>query len=1384
MRKNTWVFYFFILLFTAILSINLVWRFTPIRSEISATIQEGLQPYLGDTFAMSDFSLGFGYMSFYNITAGSKDGDYILNLDEIQIGYSIHKLIYNKLDPLRVIESITFKNPKLILFTEKKDTTQKESEKPVDVAEILSGFKKLAEVDRIFIENGQILWGKSSEDITKLVSKLDGYLIINSTMKANLNLRGELFESSAKDLTLLGDIDLSNRKWEISAQLENSHIKESIPFLNSESFSVQEANLTGNLQMMSNSFNIRDVDVQGHIDVHKMHSLLFGQNIYTDDFQILFDKQNMILSPVNGKGGNGEFHLTGDLGSLFKPKLNFNIQIDNYPAKNLAISAPILELLNQGMISGDLKVYGPAKDLSIEGKINSPVLYYSIVPFYDSDLTFTYEKKLWKFTSIDCHTIGLDHTGEGEIDFNTMKMLLNLRSKLHLGPELFNIVTKLNNSDMVYNTSIEGDFPTQTFWGNTKANFFNNTQSLLNFKADFRLVKDQMTIKSTQSFPDNFSIYAEVSTLWDTPTFNILEFKNVPVDSLTQNTAVKWIFSKFRNDFYFSGPVNYPTVKVNFSNDRSKEILFSFVGSAINLIEPNFKFKGKFSFQTLPDMIQGDILLEDRPNEFWMKLDAPNIAEANFSIRSSENQPISGEVNFAKINVNRYLGRFEELQKSITEGALSGNIKFSGYSNQPEISFNLHGENFIINENGYYALNLKGDYQNFILNLPEATINYNNRPIMQANFKWNTQTDNVSSRLIGKEIETNFVASTIFKDPQLIRGNIEYIINIDGLFDRPNISGNISMQKGFIKRKSFQNLDITFTDSIPPNATLFQLKKHQLNIPKFVYYDESGYSIEAYGRVPIDANSDMDVHINADGNVLAELPNILSYFQSPDCDGMLNLHLIGTRENPKLAAIEIKIYSGSIGFESVIPSLQNLQADISLHEGKQFINIKNLEGDIQGRHVKIFNVDQVQSENKSLEPWFFEDIGLNLGVLILETDPRGIPLSIPGLMNPGDIGYFVTAGKTDNEKFYFTGPQEQPHVRGKVTLIDSRVTFPFLEVEESTSGSEENKGLDFLMSIDWDVQVKAGMGNRYFVDIPAVIDRVYLDLNIDKVSEGLTFTGKLNDESFRTEGGVESTRGRVEYLDMSFRVDRFGAIFNRFELYPEVYGRAWTTVRDSTNFPRDIYLVLYTIDPETNQEVAGGRWEDFRFKLVSSDPTIGETQESVLAYLGYSADNISGKAGDVGLTLTENYLIRPLVRPLERKLERGLQLDYVRFRSHFTSNIINYGFHNRLKIFQEANYNYQNLNYSLDPALLLLQSSEITLGKYLMSGIYLTYSGQLVAIYDEPKLGLNHKFGIEYRLLRNLLLEFEYDKLQFDPQYYSREALNDFRIRLRHSFNF
>jgi hypothetical protein len=147
-------------------------------------------------------------------------------------------------------------------------------------------------------------------------------------------------------------------------------------------------------------------------------------------------------------------------------------------------------------------------------------------------------------------------------------------------------------------------------------------------------------------------------------------------------------------------------------------------------------------------------------------------------------------------------------------------------------------------------------------------------------------------------------------------------------------------------------------------------------------------------------------------------------------------------------------------------------------------------------------------------------------------------------------------------------------------------------------------------------------------------------------------------------------------------------------------------------------------------------------------------------------------------------LIRPLVRPLERRMEKGLKLDYVRLSLQITSNLIYFGLQPRWKFLPEASYLRSSNIYTFDPSLLLMQGSEITVGKYVFSNFYLTYSGQLVSIYDEPKFGLNNRFGLEYRLLQNLLLEFEYDRFLFDPSYYNPDLYQDFRIRLKHSFNF
>lgn len=1380
MKKNTWVFYFFIVLFTALLSVHLVWKFTPVKDEISASLQKRLRPYLGESFTMHEFSLGFGYISFYDIQAGSEKEGYLLYLDEIQIGYSMHKLLVHNLDPLQVIESITFKNPRLTVLTGEKDLTTDTSD-VLDATKIVTGFRKLSEIDRIFIQDGEIRWGFSPTQNNRIMDALNGLLIIRPDNRAKLNLKGKLFDSPAADLTLTGEMNLAHRTWDLQTKIENCRLRDGLPFLKGEHFSINEAEIDGQLRLRNSSFNIRNVSVEGSLLVKNMKARLFNQNMKTDNFYLRYNGQKMILPSVTGQVEDGMFSLTGNLGYIFKPELNFSVDFHDYSVKNIAASAPIMELLNKGRVRGNLEIRGPASEVVIDGTLFSPQLYYNIAPFYRTSMDFTFSDKLWEFRKIRTHTIGMAHFGSGEIDFNANTMSLKIFSQKHLDSGIFPILDRLNNTDMKYFTTVNGDFPSRTFTGSLFGLFSDAQDTLLTLGASYKLVEDHLAIRGGSIQPGGMEIKAEVSDLWNVPTFNILELTDVPFTPLSTHREVHWLTGKYRSDFYFSGPVNYPSAKVKFINRNTQESFFSLSGSAINLIRPGLKFKGRFTFQTIPRQITGNISLQKKNNNVLLSLDAPEIAEGRLSI-ASHNGPFNGQLKFQKINVKQFLGDLPKLQTAISQGNITGVIDFSGTTGNPQINFDLQASNFIINQNGYYSARLKGGYTTSALNFDQAWINYNNRPIFTSRFNWNIEQNQVNAHFEGREIESNFLAATLFKNPDLVAGNLNYEISMEGEFRRPRISGNILLQRGMLEKRPFKNLNIIFEDSIPPQASLFTIDEHVFKIYKLIYVDGKDYTIEAAGSLPVNANEPLNLKINVRGNILAELPDAVEFCRNPSSNGEMFLQISGNRESPQLQTGYVNIYNGSLEFESVIPKLTNLKAQIELARGENFVRIRKLEGEIGGRWVSIHNRRSLTLADTHLQPWDFKEFELNLGVLLLKTDPAGIPLSIPGLMNPEDIGYFAMNGQTPDEAFYFAGPPERPHAKGKITLNESRVTFPFLETEGGNDN--QNKVIEFLMNMEWDILAVPGVGNRYFVDIPAVIDQVHLDLNIDNVSKGLKFTGRLADESFRVEGNIESTRGRVEYLDMDFRVERFGAIFNRYELYPEVYGRAYTTVRDSTNFPKDIYLELYAIDPETQQQVSRGRWEDFRFKLVSSDPTIGETQENVLAYLGYSLDNITSKAGDVGLTLTENYLIRPLVRPLERKLERGLGLDYVRLRSSIASNLVYFSFHNRLKFLEGQNYYQQNVNNSFDPALLLLQSSEITLGKYLLKDIYVSYSGQLVSVYDEAKLGLNHRLGLEYRLLRNLLLELEYDKFQFNPRFYGQEVLNDFKIRLRHSFTF
>ena len=80
-----------------------------------------------------------------------------------------------------------------------------------------------------------------------------------------------------------------------------------------------------------------------------------------------------------------------------------------------------------------------------------------------------------------------------------------------------------------------------------------------------------------------------------------------------------------------------------------------------------------------------------------------------------------------------------------------------------------------------------------------------------------------------------------------------------------------------------------------------------------------------------------------------------------------------------------------------------------------------------------------------------------------------------------------------------------------------------------------------------------------------------------------------------------------------------------------------------------------------------------------------------------------------------------------------------------------------------------------------MESSEVTVGKYLSRDLYLSYTGQVVlnAYNQENTLNFNHSVGLEYRFLNNLLIEFEFDREFFEYYkiYTNKLYQDDFKIR-------
>jgi hypothetical protein len=736
-------------------------------------------------------------------------------------------------------------------------------------------------------------------------------------------------------------------------------------------------------------------------------------------------------------------------------------------------------------------------------------------------------------------------------------------------------------------------------------------------------------------------------------------------------------------------------------------------------------------------------------------------------------------------NVARELPRYD--------GELYGEINLGGALSAPYADGEFWIREASFNGAGKFTLNGKARIDGRGWQISDVEVRKNDRLFLQGAAGYQRATREPRLELRGQDVEVSeFLGAVAGVPPDIMTGRMSFDLKTDGAVRAPNgelrlpLRGFIKIQNGRVVWFAFDELEMHSDGAAAAAPGYSYLSANGVFFHHARYEKAGAFALEGAALLPFNLETPVDLALSGDGNFLAVLPDLTSFFQQTASSGHLDLNLFGPYKNLTLRNSYLRFKDGFLRMSRIAPAAHDLSGEAFVDARGAFINIPKLQGKIGDAALQLRTQESPPSNfagapNDTLRIYQPLRVGkspLHFGTILVKSSANGVLANVPGLMERGETGRFVIAGQNNLDEFAITGPWAHPLFKGRVALEGVDFMFPF--DENVPQGGTDSLLRKILFNINWDVAVESRKDNRYVQKTRSALDKVYVNLGIDDALSRLRFTGILQDSSFRSEGTVISTRGTVEYLDLNFRVEKFGAEFDKSDWLPIVYGRAWTRMSDSTNFPYNVYLTLHTIDTVTRQEVERGRFQNAYFKLSSDRPgsILENTQEQILATLGYSLENVRAKATEAVGISTDNLVFRPLIRPVERQLERRLGLDLVRLSSRFTRNFLVSNFNNNAAAPAPSENTKENA------ALNILQSTRLLIGKYLWSDLYLNYIGQIEVGPDEtlnttlkPRPLLRHTLGLEYRINPAMMLQFEYD---YNPLLVNNR--DDSRIWLRHSF--
>jgi hypothetical protein len=799
---------------------------------------------------------------------------------------------------------------------------------------------------------------------------------------------------------------------------------------------------------------------------------------------------------------------------------------------------------------------------------------------------------------------------------------------------------------------------------------------------------------------------------------------------------------------------------------------FRFEGSVVSEPEKGLTYTGPMQFQ------QGSgPILEGSVDFNWSKgtlilreleLDAAIYAQGMVDFHSREIG--FTELRISNWDVSRGIQLISPEWAERVGGVLDGRVEIYGSLDDPRASLNLYASRGHYRDQSDLWAVFSAELENNFITITECNLGRSVQSLVRMAGRAETIDHNLDLTILSQGADVQDFLEFLGINPLNISGPVTVDASIRGTFEQPEIFFELFMPQGRIHKLPFQHLTAR---AMLDSSTSYDLALTEFRIVQAPDLILTGEGILPFGKSPLALN------LSLDGNVL-KIPSLLDRaIAVSQGQGRLQLELVERDGRIALERARMDIQDGVMKFSDVVDEIRGLYANLRLEEGKLLID--NLSGEVSHQHFRFGNFFIDENSGDELEHLSFPSVNIDLGVITLETQGRGLYARIPSLMPPGVKGYIKFEGKDDAYYFLFAGPVQKPLFRGKLRVAGTILTYPFPPARREPSRFIKSV-LSVLASVRWDVDIVPERDNRYAKELRTASETVLLEgvsdlfttvdvnLNINPGRSSLKLQGSFVQEDFRMLGSLISTRGTIDYLDMKFTVDRFGVEFDLHDPLPWVEGRGQAIYLDSLGQTRNVYLTLYVVDPVTGERVKRGRWGDFIF-IIEDDA--GSSQEQILAAMGYSPEQIQDKMTSISGQIISDAVLRRLLRPIERELETVLRMDVIRLQPTFAQHF----------------FETQFLGLDTGPVgqedwgAYLLRQSQVSVGKYIGNDLFVSYTGRWdtgIDAREERRYGFLHKWSLEYRIREfsdNLVLNYRYE-------YDTLEDLTDQELLMRYSFIF